>query len=1404
LSGLPPAPVWSDALEQQFDSTHRTRGGPEATGFLWTNRATSTSAGPGDTDNFGATFGTSAPAARAVVDQALGDWSRVITSFNRSDGTNTIQVSISIGSNGGFGGAGNPASQAPLDGKPRTGAITINTGNNSPNPNDSNGWFLDPTTNDYSEFQGTMWSPFAADQTGGIGSDLYSVVVAEATHVLGLISPRAGDPGPNYNGYLLINSNLTQATNLPDNAEGGGNKGFFYVFNGPSIRHAMTSYNSGDTDNNSWGNVIHTAGGGANFPFGGFDYRGTEDDGNAAGGNERTLPSWVTANILKDAYGYSIENPAKFGTMMAVLDRSTGRLTIRGRASSDDTIFITSANGTMTVSVDLGTDFPGSGFAAGVANLSAWVSEFQASAVTGISIDAGSGDDTIILDQVGTMPMTVNGNAGADQLIIKGSTGYDTVNFDYPTMTGTNLNIRFWDVSEIDSLRIDTRTGDADLYFPGTNILKVLSIQGDSGNETINLHSLDSATPATFFMGSGHDTVNIQVEPGFNVIESPVTVHGGDGNDTVTVMNLLAGEGALLQQPITFNGDAGGDTLNINDGDRVAATITFNGGGGGGGVLDDIEINDGGEASPVEYDVTPTSIIHHGFLPAWSLNYSNVQQLNIYGGGFGDKFTVRNGVSPLVGCFGNSGNDTFIFGDGLLTPQSGVLFNAGAGIDTITFDDHNDANARLWQVQTSSVIFAGAIVFATSGFEGVAVLAGNGNDTFINEVGTFSQAVTIDAGGGQDTVQMTGMAIGSLTVRGGTDSFPDFLTLDDRNLPTNMSGGFVYADHIRRSADFPTPQNIYYSGFSAVDWYQKNNQNLISVYGVSPDIGTNNQFWIGGGTADDFAEVYPFDPQGNPTILGNLAFNGADGPDTLRVFNNSTTPANYRLFTQFGGSQLFIDGGGNHWIEATNPVENVEVYGSGENDSFAVEQIASGASVKLFGQGGDDTCTIGNGDMSANLTNAAAFTFNGQSGSDRFTISNGVSNSFWTYTIQNGSIVAAKPFAAYSWTSTLAGIESQYIFAGSSQDSFSISAVASGLYTECNGAAAPDTMALGAVGGTLENILGPVVYNAGADGGSLTLNDTSDTTGDVVHLDANSLGAYAGDTLFGPGGSLRFSNLTGLLLNLGSGADTVYAQPQPNAQVTINAGNPTTTPGDVLNLATAALTSPVVNGTPASGSLTSSNRQTLSWNGFEGSIQTDAVAPAVNAANINLNGIPGPGRANATRQAIDVQFSEDVSGRISPASLQLTNLTTGQPIPTANIAVQYEPATNIAHFTFPGYLNGVLPDGNYSGKILAGLPDFFGNALPADAPFTFFFLNGDADHDRDVDVNDLGILATNWQLSGRTFSQGDFDYSGTVDVNDLGILASHWQQTLAASPAPFASAVRSAQRSPRMIDQLPL
>jgi autotransporter-associated beta strand protein len=51
---------------------------------------------------------------------------------------------------------------------------------------------------------------------------------------------------------------------------------------------------------------------------------------------------------------------------------------------------------------------------------------------------------------------------------------------------------------------------------------------------------------------------------------------------------------------------------------------------------------------------------------------------------------------------------------------------------------------------------------------------------------------------------------------------------------------------------------------------------------------------------------------------------------------------------------------------------------------------------------------------------------------------------------------------------------------------------------------------------------------------------------------------------------------------------------------------------------------------------------------------------------------------------------------------------------------------------------------------------------------------GDANLDGQVDVTDLGSLATNWQAPG-IWTSGDFNYDGFIDVTDLGLLATTWQ-----------------------------
>ncbi len=172
----------------------------------------------------------------------------------------------------------------------------------------------------------------------------------------------------------------------------------------------------------------------------------------------------------------------------------------------------------------------------------------------------------------------------------------------------------------------------------------------------------------------------------------------------------------------------------------------------------------------------------------------------------------------------------------------------------------------------------------------------------------------------------------------------------------------------------------------------------------------------------------------------------------------------------------------------------------------------------------------------------------------------------------------------------------------------------------------------------------------------------------------------------------------------------------------------------------------------------------------------DTTPPTVTAPGFNY--LVGP-------HVFTFVFSENVSASLTASDLTLYNVTTSTTVPTASIAVSYNSGTNTATFSFPGFANGRLTDANWRATLPAGcVTDAAGNPLAAPCASNFFVLAGDANHDRIVDISDLGLLATNWQGTPRAFNQGDFNYDEKVDISDLGILATNWQRSIPAAGQP--------------------
>jgi hypothetical protein len=107
-----------------------------------------------------------------------------------------------------------------------------------------------------------------------------------------------------------------------------------------------------------------------------------------------------------------------------------------------------------------------------------------------------------------------------------------------------------------------------------------------------------------------------------------------------------------------------------------------------------------------------------------------------------------------------------------------------------------------------------------------------------------------------------------------------------------------------------------------------------------------------------------------------------------------------------------------------------------------------------------------------------------------------------------------------------------------------------------------------------------------------------------------------------------------------------------------------------------------------------------------------------------------------------------------------------------------------------------LPSANYDASVAAmSISDMSSAGLSADFSTALYILSADGDRNRQVDIHDFNILATNFGKSGQTFEQGNYDYSadGKVTITDFNILATNFGKHLdpPAGPSPMSAPVQT-------------
>ncbi|MEZ0267448.1 MAG: S8 family serine peptidase [Phycisphaerae bacterium] len=129
-----------------------------------------------------------------------------------------------------------------------------------------------------------------------------------------------------------------------------------------------------------------------------------------------------------------------------------------------------------------------------------------------------------------------------------------------------------------------------------------------------------------------------------------------------------------------------------------------------------------------------------------------------------------------------------------------------------------------------------------------------------------------------------------------------------------------------------------------------------------------------------------------------------------------------------------------------------------------------------------------------------------------------------------------------------------------------------------------------------------------------------------------------------------------------------------------------------------------------------------------------------------------------------VQFNVDVSPGLTAADFVLRDPA------AAATDLSYDTATNVATVRW----NGALPVGNNWLDVVedGAVVNAAGTGLEGERSFAFFYLPGDADLNRKVDLNDLVTVSNHYGLgTGASWLQGDFDHDGAVGLNDLVILS---------------------------------
>jgi hypothetical protein len=306
---------------------------------------------------------------------------------------------------------------------------------------------------------------------------------------------------------------------------------------------------------------------------------------------------------------------------------------------------------------------------------------------------------------------------------------------------------------------------------------------------------------------------------------------------------------------------------------------------------------------------------------------------------------------------------------------------------------------------------------------------------------------------------------------------------------------------------------------------------------------------------------------------------------------------------------------------------------------------------------------------------------------------------------------------------------------------------------------------------SVSNVTKPVTFNGSILGTGFVMTKTG-SGGVMILKAANTNGGFVAGA-----GTLQADNdnqlgAAGAAMGLGTGAGSLQGIFQPTAAIDASprAVNLNLT-GGVIHTNGFATSFGAVSGTgpfgkDGDGVLTVASVQAPSLTITAGTLRIATNGGSLGTSVVKALSIAGDTlpTAKLDLEDNDLVIDYDVLAEASPIATITAQIIAGRASGSWN-------GNGIASSAAAGDASKAL---GVADNVTLNKTSFSGQTVDPTSVLVKFTYLGDSDLNGQVDVNDLGSLASSWQSAGG-WVNGDFDYSGSVDVGDLGLLATNWQ-----------------------------